>query len=177
MTIDIMIDLETMGVSAGCPVLSIGAVSLNETHQFYEKVSLESCIAYGLKVNPDTAAWWQKQGEVAKHEAFSGTKELHVVLGEFADWFRNVERIEGDAFIWGNGADFDLPILAAAYEAVGMKKPWKPFNGRCYRTIKNWAQFKRITPPPFEGTKHNALSDAILQARHLLKILRFEKSV
>lgn len=176
MSIDIMIDLETMGVSAGCAILSIGAVTLDEKHKFYAKICLDSCSPAGLKIDLDTIAWWQKQSKEARGEAFSGTKDLVLVLGEFADWFRMVEKLEGTAFLWGNGADFDLPILGAAYEAVGMKKPWKPFNGRCYRTIKNWARFKDITPDPFEGVKHNALADAIFQARHLIKILRFDRS-
>ena len=69
----------------------------------------------------------------------------------------------------GNGADFDLPILAAAYAAVGLSVPWKPYNGRCYRTLKNLAPVVKLARP---GTHHNALDDARTQAVHAIKLMR-----
>ena len=175
MGVDIMIDLETTGVSAGCCILSIGACSLDEKYKFYKKISLDSCYAKGLLDSPETMAWWGRQTAGARMEAFSGTTSLLEVLGEFSDWFHRTERIAGEAFIWGNGADFDLPILKAAYKACEMKEPWKPFNGRCYRTLKNLPENKQILADKFEGVKHSALDDAVFQARHMLKILRNKK--
>lgn len=178
MSIDIMLDLETTGVSAGCCILSIGAVTLDEKFKFYEKIDIKSCHKAGLVDFHGTMAWWNKQSAEARMEAFSGTKELPIILGAFYDWFKSVERVSGgDAFIWGNGADFDLPILSKAYELTGMKEPWKPFNGRCYRTLKNLPENKGILADKFEGTKHNALADAIYQARHMMKILRSKKQI
>lgn len=178
-SIDIMVDLETTGVSAGCSILSIGAVSLDEKFKFYEKIDIKSCHTAGLKDFHGTMAWWNTQDSEARMEAFSGTQELITVLGAFSDWFKSVERHTGGAevFIWGNGADFDLPILKKAYEAVGMKEPWKPFNGRCYRTLKNLKENKEIKTDKFDGMKHSALDDAIHQARHMRKILRSKKQL
>jgi len=70
--------------------------------------------------------------------------------------------------VWGNGADFDLPILAAAYKAAGGPPPWKPYNGRCYRTLKNLAPSIKLER---QGTHHQALDDAVCQAKHLIKIV------
>lgn len=177
-SIDIMLDLETTGVSAGCCILSIGAVTLDEKFKFYEKISIDSCYNAGLKDFAGTRAWWNKQSPEARREAFSGTESLTTILGAFSDWFKSVERqAGGDAFIWGNGADFDLPILKAAYEAAGMEEPWKSFNGRCYRTLKNLKENKTILAEKFEGMKHNALDDAIHQARYMMKILRSKKQI
>jgi hypothetical protein len=39
--------------------------------------------------------------------------------------------------IWGNGANFDNPLLACAFEAAGVRPCYKFFNERCYRTVKN----------------------------------------
>lgn len=176
MAIDIMIDLETTGTRAGCCILSIGACTLDEEFFFYEKISLDSCKHFGLKDSPGTMQWWFRQAPAVRIEAFSGTKDLQLVLGAFSDWLKSIERIKGgDAFVWGNGADFDLPILSAAYDAVGMEQPWKPFNGRCYRTLKNLPENKAIKMDKFEGDKHNALADAVNQSRHMLKILRSKK--
>ena len=167
---DIMIDLETGGLKAGCPVLAIGACSFDSSEKFYEKISLASCQSAGLVILPATMDWWAKQDPRAKAEAFSGTKDLQLVLGEFSDWFLSVERRQGTCYVWGNGADFDLPILSKAYEVCGMKEPWKAFNGRCYRTLKNL--FYDVKPDAFEGIKHTAIADAEFQAAHALKILR-----
>ena len=162
----IMLDLETTGVSAGCCVLSIGATTLDLSAGFYKRISLESSTAAGLTTLPSTMAWWDKQSEEARDEAFSGTEVLPHVLLDFAAWFR---LIGSTAKIWGNGADFDLPILAAAYEACKIEKPWKPYNGRCYRTLKNL--HSDVPLNSFRGVKHNALEDAKNQAIHLMKIV------
>jgi hypothetical protein len=175
MAIDIMIDLETTGVSAGCGILSIGACTFDLKYKFYQKIDLKSCHHHGLVDYPDTIAWWERQHQIAKEEAFSGTKDLVLVLGEFHDWMRGIVKIEGDAFYWGNGADFDIPILNKAYEKAGMKSPlsYKPFNGRCFRTLKNL--WKEVKADPMEGIAHTALADAMSQANHAMKILRIRK--
>lgn len=176
-SIDVMIDIETTGTSSGCCILSIGATSFDEKYTFYMKIDHRSSVSYGLKDSPGTMAWWQQQSSEARMEAFSGTDDLVVVLGAFSDFLLSIQRAEGEVFIWGNGADFDLPIIKAAYEIVDMPVPWKPFNGRCYRTLKNLPQNKNIKADKFEGVKHNALADAIFQARHALKILRETKQI
>jgi len=176
MSTDIMLDLETTGTRAGCCLLAIGACTIDEKYTFYRTISWNSCKEAGLKDSPGTLAWWDKQSPEARREAFSGIDLLTEVLGEFSDWFSMLEKTLGTPiFVWGNGADFDLPILSAAYDVVNMKQPWAPFNGRCYRTLKNLPYNKDIKPPEFEGLKHNALSDALHQSRHMLKILRETK--
>lgn len=167
---DIMLDLETTGTRPGCCILSIGACTFDEKATFYETISHSSCISLSLKDSPDTMAWWSRQAPIARMEAFSGTNDLIAVLGKFSDWYK--QRL-GTKFIWGNGADFDLPILVACYDAIGMKQPWAPYNGRCYRTLKNL--FKDIPIAKFEGIRHNALDDARMQSRHALAILRERK--
>lgn len=171
MSKDIMLDLETLGTSPGCVILSIGASSFCGTYTFYEKISIESSKLSGLVEEPDTMRWWAKQSVEARNESFSGTSPLMGVLGRFSDFYSSIPTKPNEKkFIWGNGADFDLPILAAAYKAANMERPWEPFNGRCYRTLKNL--YYEVKAPVFEGTKHTALADAQHQARHALMILR-----
>lgn len=171
MSIDIMVDLETLGTRAGCGILSIGACTFDEKHTFYRKVLPSSGSTLGLTVDDATMEWWNKQHPDARRESFSGVDSLTTVLGAFADWYRKIPAREKEKkFIWGNGADFDLPILQACYIAAKMKQPWDPFNGRCYRTLKNL--YFDIKMDTFEGQKHTALADAINQAAHARKILR-----
>lgn len=169
-SIDLMVDLETTGTSAGCKILSIGVCSFDETETFYSKISISS--QPSLRDDYATIAWWDKQNIEAREEAFSGVLDLVKVLGNLADFITRLQKKYKNVYIWGNGADFDIPILGAAYEAVGIKKPWKPYNGRCYRTLKNLIENRGIPPDEFIGVKHNALNDARYQARHALKLLR-----
>ena len=163
---NVMLDLETTGVAAGCGILSIGACTLDLNNEFYQKISIDSCYDRGLKDLPSTLNWWDYQDPAVKAEAFSGTLHLQDVLINFAMWLEKLG--EKNVKVWGNGADFDLPILGAAYLACDMPIPWKPYNGRCFRTIKNI--HAEIIPNAFRGMKHNALVDAKNQAVHLVKI-------
>jgi len=175
MSMDIMLDLETTGTRAGCGILTIGACSFDEARWFYERIDLKTCHDEGLKDDPETIAWWGKQTAEARMEAFSGQEPLVAVLGRFADWCQGLKQQHGKVFSWGNGADFDQPILEAAFIACDMKKPWCWDASRCYRTLKNLPENRLIKADAFEGVKHNALADATHQARHAMKILRVNK--
>lgn len=166
---DVMLDLETLGISPGCTILSIGACSLDQEHTFYQTISIANCVERGLTREAGTLAWWDKQAPEIRAEAFSGTTNLIEALGQFHDWFRKLPAKK--KFIWSNGADFDIPILAFAYRLCGMHTPWEPFNGRCYRTMKNL--YRDIPMVALEGgVKHNALDDATAQAQHLRQIFQ-----
>lgn len=81
--------------------------------------------------------------------------------------------------MWGNGVDFDNVILRNAYDAVSIEPFWKHWNNRCVRTIVELGRNAGIDPKKtlqFEGDQHNALADAIHQAKcvsiihqHLIK--------
>lgn len=165
--VDIMLDLETVGTSAGCGILSIGAVTFSLDKQFHEKI-LPASFHGTLKEDIDTLRWWHKQQKEIRDDAFSGIKPISLALVEFSDWFKGLGPVE-DTYIWGNGADFDLPILEAAYETFGMEKPWAPYNGRCYRTLKNL--LPHVKAEVKNAVKHNALEDAKYQARHAVQLL------
>jgi len=165
---DIMIDLETTGVYAGCCILSIGACNLDGTRTFYVAIQHRSCLAAGLQDNSGTLEWWSKQSQEAQDAAFNNPDALPLAeaLAVFNVWLEDVE----PKGIWGNGADFDKPILEAAYRAVDLVPAYKGYNtSRCYRTLK--ALYSWVKAPTFEGVRHNALADAGHQADHLLLIL------
>lgn len=169
-SMDVVLDIETTGTSPGCCILSIGATDTYLDHAFYQTIWHQpQKTIYGLEDDPDTLDWWSKQSEEARNEAFSGTMGLQQALGMFADWLSSLPAKQ--VRVWGNGSDFDQPILAYAYKAAGMKSPFG-FNNRCYRTMKDL--YKHIKPPlEFIGMKHHALADAIHEAKHLAQILRY----
>lgn len=165
-SIDVMVDLETLGVNAGCTILTIGACTFDQNNAFYAKICRIDSDRHGFIEEPDTLAWWAKQDPEVRREAFSGVDPVIKVLGAFSDWITGLPA--KDVYIWGNGADFDIPLLKAYYEVCRMKTPWKPFNGRCYRTLKNL--YSGIKGGPKVG-HHHALADAKWQAAHAREIL------
>lgn len=165
----VMIDLETLGTRPGDTILSIGAVKFNTdteiTEKFYVTISPESCKAAGLRAQKSTLEWWDKQSEAARTAAFKGEFSLDAALLKLTMWMPPLD----DAVVWGNGANFDNALLAAAYRALKMDVPWHFWNDRCYRTV--FALFAKDKKKNV-GVEHNALDDAVTQALTLIELAK-----
>lgn len=162
---NVMVDLETLGNGSHSVIISMGAVRFNETglfDVFYRRVDPQSCVDVGLRSDMSTIMWWMQQSDEARAAFKEKGDHIADVLAEFAVWMPR------NACLWGNGATFDNVILSNAYKAVALPQPWEFWNDRCYRTMKNL--FKDVPAPKFDGAKHNALDDAIHQAKHLITI-------
>lgn len=163
----IMVDLETLGTGGDAVLLSIGAAKFNSDEivdSFHVAIDPATAQGYGLKIDADTVMWWLDPGRAEAREALLKLERVDLVsaLLGFAMW------IGGDSIpLWGNGATFDNAILRNAYAATGIDYPIKFYHDRCYRTIKNMAPEIAMVR---EGTHHDALDDAISQAKHLLTI-------
>lgn len=169
---NVMVDLETLGARPGCKVMSIGAVVFNpagveEQKQFYIDIHRDQ----PLLEQHDTIAWWEgvRKDNPKAYDRIFGSElprwPMADALNSFTGWLNG---LGGEVLVWGNGADFDNPILSAAYAACGMPQPWGPWNGRCYRTLKGLRSDIRLSR---KGTHHNALDDAISQAQHAVELL------
>lgn len=179
---NIMVDLETLDNKPSAIILSIGAVAFDPNtgrlgEEFYQVINTDSCRRAGLTESEDTVAWWKQQSEEAKqvlHEAEAETScHLLKALIGFKDWLQpfKLSRVK----VWGNGSDFDNPILTTAYSKVGMSLPWRFYNNRCYRTLKKL--YPTVVFDKREGTYHNALDDAKTQALHAVKIFRVHNAL
>lgn len=165
----VMVDLETLSTTANAAIISIGACKFNPTTMeitdtFHVVIDKQSAIDAGLHVDPKTVAWWEKQSPEARAASYDVTdgKPLIAALYEFAEWC-------GDVEVWGNGSDFDCTIMSSAFRAVGLEQPWSFWNTRCYRTLKNMFPDTKLVR---HGTHHNAVDDAVTQAKHLMLILK-----
>jgi exodeoxyribonuclease VIII len=169
---NVMLDLETMGLSPTSAIVSIGAVrfdfqtGLGDT--FYKVVDLESAVNSGLNLDASTVQWWMQQSDAAREVFKQQGEPLSVVLMEFARWLGAPKEV----VMWGNGSDFDNVILRNAYEVRKQYVPWMFWNNRCYRTVKSlFPEVKPETPV----IKHHALEDAKAQALTLIKMLGEKK--
>jgi hypothetical protein len=171
---DIMIDLETLGLIPGCAIVSIGAVPFNEFgvsgEDFYRTIHVKDwevpgLTEDGLRKEEPTIKWWQEQSPEARvvfENAHYSTRRAIAELGLYLNSM-------GNPRVWGNGADFDNPIISVAAQIVGLSpmELWRSYNSRCYRTVKQ--QFLDIKLVR-SGTHHNALDDARAQAAHMVGI-------
>lgn len=166
---DVMIDTETLGTTPGSAILSIGAVmfgmdGLGET--FYAPISLGSCAAVGLSIDPATVQWWMEQSDQARAAAFpTDAAPLQQVLLAFQAWYIAQEA----RYPWCHGATFDVPLLDAAFKACGLTPPWEFWSVRDTRTLYDVAGVKVDRK---SGTHHHALDDAINQAEAAARALR-----
>jgi hypothetical protein len=163
----VMLDLETMGTGANSVILAIGAVrfypdSREILDTFYAVLSTVEQEYLGSTTDEATEKWWLSQSKEARTVLSSPMTSLYPALQAFSDW------MDAGSEVWGNGADFDNAMLAELHRKVGMTQPWKFFNNRCYRTMKN--MFPRVTFKRM-GVYHNAVDDAKSQAVHLMNIM------
>jgi hypothetical protein len=164
-----VIDLETLGTRPGDTILSIGSCLFDVERGIYSEqyvtISQESSKAAGLRAQRSTIEWWAKQSKEAQAAAFKGELSLESALKVFSMWLPDHDSV----LVYGNGANFDNAMLAAAYRALKQDPPWKFWNDRCYRTIVAMHLKHRVERV---GTYHNALDDAKTQALRLIDIAK-----
>lgn len=168
----IMFDTETLDTSSSAVILSIAAVEFDDQNlgrRFHQRIDIDSCLKYGLTVSGDTIAWWMNQPQAARDIFKRPGLPLDRVLIDLATWV-NWEEVDE---VWANGSDFDFPIIANAYHAIGAgNPPWSYFKVRDYRTIRKlYAKdvVNEATVKPL--VEHDALEDAIAQALTLQALL------
>jgi exodeoxyribonuclease VIII len=112
-----------------------------------------------LVVDGSTLAWWAKQSDDARR-VFNDPSALPLpdALDAWLYWLDSVNAVR----LWGNGANFDQPVLNAALRACGKLSPIAFWNERCLRTLK--AAVPGVATPEFTGTKHHAMDDALHEA-------------
>ena len=163
----VMLDLETLSTEPNAAIVAIGAAKFDAAgvhSKFYVCIDPTDSERYGRHISASTVQWWMHSDrDVARDQAFlQDNIDLYSALDGFSQWF-GAESMP----VWGNGAGFDNVLLSSSYKAVGFDQPWKFWDDRCYRTIKNLApsiELERV------GTYHNAVDDAESQALHLIKI-------
>lgn len=173
----LMIDLETMGNGPYAPIVSIGAVFFDPNtgigdDDFQVNISLESSMRYRARTDASTILWWMEQGEDARKALFNDTQDLSTALSWLSDF---IGKHSNPRFVqvWGNGASFDCVILRNSYSLTGQQPPWQWWNDRDVRTIVEMGKVIGFDPKrdmPFDGTRHNALDDAIHQAKYVSAI-------
>lgn len=161
-----MIDIETIGTDVGAVIASIGAVKFhagevipdhaeqNRDGAFFQSVNIQDCQDHGLTVDADTLLWWLDQPGPARRQLEGGS-------GLSASLNRLRQFVDGADYLWANSPKFDMGMLEAGYDAVGVDAPWEFYQLRDYRTLTDLPAAQPANTP---GVDHHALHDAYQQA-------------
>ncbi len=168
-----MIDIETLSTKHDAIIASIGAVMFSDKglgKAFYNRICIDSCVESGLKLDHETLRWWLQQSKEALEENFfQPNVDLAQALWALSSF---LGAADSKVLVWANWVNFDISILQTSYDKLGIQRPWKYNEVRCYGTTKNI--FNNV---PFNLSKkpHNALEDAKAQALHLIEINKHNK--
>lgn len=172
---DIMIDIETLGVARTSRILSIGTVDF-DPHRCnvfpallgHANVAVIDEASYVnervvFTVDPDTVKFWEaRPAELERLRNHPRKVPLDVALRELITYLSDVrpERV------WANSPQFDLEILRHAFAQYGFPVPWMFWQERDVRTLLDAARVdKRLGQfQPRELLQHRAEHDAAWQA-------------
>lgn len=182
----VMLDLETAGLRPNALILTIGMVwfdptksdvEQNEADRLYIPLDFEALREIGgFTEDASTAEWWSEQSDKAFEAAWKGPRSnIYLSAGNVLGFLMR-HKCEG---VWGNGAAFDNALMRHFFSQVKnhmietgntprLPVEWNSYKlDRCYRTLRAMFddKFTGYALPPFEGVEHNALDDAIYQAK------------
>jgi hypothetical protein len=192
-TIDIMLDLETVGLCDNPVITQLSAVAFsfedgNILGTFNEHIGIRNSVKKGFKIDSSTIEWWLSQSDDIYNEVFmkallSETK-IEDILVAFTEWLRKLKLEFGldhktNINTWGNGIAADNKWIQQAYKLCNMEVPWKYYEDRDVRTLVDIGKrifnhdHKKLV---FEGKVHNALDDCKHQIKYCLEVYNLIKN-
>lgn len=182
---DIMLDLETYGNGHNAAIRSIGAClfdpkagkwssPMSPVGTFHKGVDLAASRSPG-EVDFGTVDWWMVQGDTARLALMDlDMWPLEDVISRFTCWIMN--NVGSKPKLWSNGPLFDERILREAYTRHDERFPIHYRESRCFRTLVSTAKAKGLQWKHHDEVgnvqKHDALSDAVRQAKTVIEAYR-----
>lgn len=169
--INIMIDVETLGLKPDAVMLSVGAVVFDVDRDLGEEFYMEiDPDTYRGSIDISTLKFWFDQAGKGMKPPLDGKNPAIRVAAELYQWLNSYNTDETEVILWANGTDFDIPKLTRLVNRYDSHLPWKYHNVRDYRTFAKL--FGAFGIKPEKKGHHNALSDAKWQAEHMISIAR-----
>lgn len=160
-----MIDLETLGVEPDSVIITLGGIKFDpfsdkEPHSgLYLRCDVDEQTSMGRSVDDNTLAWWAKQDDAIKDEAFGDHERVSMdqvtrAINKFC---------VGLDVLWCQGPLFDYAILQNLYKQIGKPAPWSYWQIRDSRTL--FAMMPSDPRKAIQESLHNALADCYYQAK------------
>lgn len=164
------IDIETLGTLVDSQILSIGAAIFNlKTGKIGNTLYIPIKIDMNKHINATlgTITFWTQQA-INNPKALKGlfnnqSTNTVGILGALHK-IQSFHNINKPKTVWANSPKFDTSMLEYQFQQHDIKVPWGFNSDRCMRTLRMFAGPLDIG---FEGVEHNALSDAIWQAKYI----------
>lgn len=168
-----MVDIETLSVAVNAAVLSIGAVEFDPfsgeiKNEFYHELRLDQ--QKHRLIDIGTVQWWVKQvcedttrGNIFLNENKTPVRNALLMLKEFFGG--------GEKAIWACDPDFDCTILSNLFNEYAIFIPWRYYEPKSVRTIRELAALHNV-PMPGENKTHNALEDCLRQVKEVVEFNR-----
>lgn len=159
-----MLDIETLSTAVNAAVLSIGAVEFDPfsgeiKNEFYHELRFDQ--QKNRKIDIGTVQWWIREvtldvvkADVFRHVNNTPVRNALILLKEFLG--------DDEKSIWACDPDFDCAILSNLYEEYQLPTPWKYYEPKSVRTIRELAKLHDIGLPA-QSKSHNALEDCVRQ--------------
>lgn len=176
---ELMIDIETMGMAPDGAVLAIGAVPFcihkekmtlaPREDWFSKRITLQANLDEGRTIWADIVEWWLWQSKEAQEALLLGPRynDLQDLRCDFIE-FVTLHRCE---YVWAKPPTFDLAILSHLF---GTTWPFRYNAQRDVRTLLSCAKvfgWNDVLDPQIDGTKHDALYDAHVQAVQVVRYM------
>jgi len=184
----LMLDLETMGTKADAPIVSAGLCwfdlepgggSVGASTLF--RMSLETAMGTGRKLDGSTVEWWLQQSEPARMALLTGGEEC-LSVHQFCMCIKEWCTFPGDSDkgvdlgrvgLWSKGPTFDVLLLKGLFEEVSVEWPFKFWNEFDVRTALLAGRDFRMPGLARLGTPdvaHDAQKDAEHQAAQVVEV-------
>lgn len=168
---NIMIDIETLGMTPRAPIVAIGACAFDMNairRKFYRAINID---LERFDADASTLRWWLAQGPAARG-VFSDPERIDVAqaLEDMHEWA--FDAVAGRPFkVWAKPPRFDIAIVENAMQVCGIRPLWGHRDVLDMRTAIHLLDPSGEHAVPFTGTVHNALHDAVWQAEYLQAVL------
>ena len=187
---ELMIDVESLGIKAGAPVVTIGATLFDPyacdsgeelmRRSLLIRVDISNAVDLADHVSGGTMRWWFEQKDAAikalvGDDAISMKEACRKLFDYCHDRgsymndreFQGITDFPKTNRYWAKDPDFDMRLMEYFYDhpSIGIKPPWTFWSNRSVRTVQDLA-WPDGNKPSFDvpGVAHDARWDAITQA-------------
>jgi hypothetical protein len=192
----VSLDLETLDTRQSAVVVAVGAVFFTADQVFtgyplYRQLQLEPQFQAGRTISEQTLCFWMDQPGAARRSTFLGKQKVHpttmfdTLFGQWSErwgvglygemgWPKHDDQVQG---WWTCGPSFDTAIMENMAAQFKVRLPHRYGDPRDLRTLRD--MLPKNEWPERDGTYHNALDDAIYQARLIQRVwanLRADKA-
>ncbi len=187
-TLNIVLDIETLGNFPGAVVIEIGAAAFVSKHgstclwpeeqmwTFSRAVNRKASQKLGFRTADDNWIWWKRnfrrtlQAILSDGESKPQTCHPRHVLNDFNAWIKQLPRCNRTIF-WGNGPEYDMSILQPYFDVLSVPLPWTYTQLASLRSLQALCP-DFAAPDIVNEMPHRAVSDAIREAKLIRRFMQ-----